>query len=120
MKLIELSWVWALLLLGCSHQAPIGYSQQGQALAYDNLWQSWETANGEIFNQGSLTAAHKTLPFGTLVKVTNLDSGTSVIVRINDRGPFDGGQVIMMSLKAYGEIASAKNGETPVRIEVVR
>jgi rare lipoprotein A len=82
-------------------------------------WQDQMTATGERFNKRDLTAAHKTLPFGTRVRVTRLDSGKSVVVRINDRGPFKAGRVIDLSEKAAEDIGMTGKGLTAVRLEVV-
>jgi rare lipoprotein A len=72
------------------------------------------TANGETFNQNSLTAAHKHLPFGTRVRVTNKYNGRSVIVRINDRGPFIGGRALDLSKEAAARISMIGSGHAPV------
>ncbi|MCT0255168.1 MULTISPECIES: septal ring lytic transglycosylase RlpA family protein [unclassified Synechocystis] len=78
------------------------------------------TANGERFNQNALTAAHRTLPFGTRVKVTNLRNGQSVIVRINDRGPFTGGRVIDLSAGAARAIGIHSSGVGNVALDIVQ
>ena len=78
------------------------------------------TANGERFNPHGLTAAHRTLPFGTRVLVTNLRNGKSVIVRINDRGPFSRGRVIDLSLGAFSKLAPTSKGLIEVCIERIR
>ncbi|WP_405428581.1 septal ring lytic transglycosylase RlpA family protein [Micromonospora sp. NBC_00617] len=77
------------------------------------------TANGESFNPNELTAAHKTLPFNTKVRVTNPSSGKSVVVRINDRGPFIGGRCLDLSRAAFATIASTDVGALTVRYEVL-
>lgn len=77
------------------------------------------SASGEIFNQNAMTAAHPSLPFGTQVRVTNLDNGLSVIVRINDRGPHAAGRVIDLSTAAAGVIGLINSGVAPVSLEVV-
>ena len=82
----------------------------GGASFYGEEWNGRRTANGEIFNTYELTAAHKSLPFGTKVKVVNKTNGKSVIVRINDRGPFVKGRTIDLSKKAFQSIASIKKG----------
>ncbi len=74
------------------------------------------TANGERFNPHGLTAAHRTLPFGTRVLVTNLRNGKSVIVRINDRGPFSHGRVIDLSLGAAKVVGLTKSGVAKVKV----
>ena len=82
----------------------------GGASFYGEKWNGRRTANGEIFNTYELTAAHKSLPFGTRVKVVNKTTGKSVVVRINDRGPFVKGRTIDLSKKAFQSIASIKKG----------
>ena len=82
----------------------------GGASFYGEKWNGRRTANGEIFNTYELTAAHKSLPFGTKVKVVNKTTGKSVVVRINDRGPFVKGRTIDLSKKAFQSIASIKKG----------
>ena len=94
--------------------------QTGMASYYGGSWHGKKTTNGEIFNENSLTAAHKTLPFGTKVKVTNLDNGKSVVVRINDRGPYSKGRVIDLSKVAFSKIASTSKGVTRVKLEVAK
>ena len=89
-----------------AHQARGGRCRQmgGVASWYGPGFQGRKTANGERFNTGALTAAHRTLPFGTMVRVTNQNTGRSVMVRINDRGPYAGGRVIDLSLAAARHI----------------
>ncbi|MFE9651677.1 septal ring lytic transglycosylase RlpA family protein [Micromonospora sp. NPDC006431] len=77
------------------------------------------TANGETFNPNAMTAAHKTLPFDTKVRVTNPANGKSVVVRINDRGPFVAGRCLDLSRAAFAAIASTDLGEVTVRYEVL-
>lgn len=77
------------------------------------------TATGEIFDPRALTAAHRTLPFGTRVRVTRVDTGDSVIVRINDRGPFKPGRVIDLSERAAEDLRMTDKGLTAVKLEVV-
>lgn len=77
------------------------------------------TATGERFNKRAMTAAHKTLPFGTRVRVTRADTGKSVVVRINDRGPFKPGRIIDLSEKAAEDLGMTGKGVTPVKLEVL-
>ncbi len=105
----------ALPKLGPSLVGPT-HALRGIASFY---WQDQKTANGERFDKMALTAAHKTLPFNTRVRVTNESNGRSVVVRINDRGPFKPGRVIDLSYAAAGEIAMRGRGLTSVRIEVL-
>ena len=78
------------------------------------------TASGERFNPEGLTAAHRTLPFGTKVKVRNLRNGRSVVVRINDRGPFTHNRIIDLSMGAAKVIGLTRSGVTKVAIEILR
>lgn len=77
------------------------------------------TASGELMNMHALTAAHPSLPFGTQVKVTNTHNGKSVIVRINDRGPYHGARIIDLSLGAFKRIAKAGKGTIHVKLKVI-
>ena len=109
----------ALLALLVLAVLPLHAAEEGLASWYGGKFQGRRTANGEIFDTEQLTAAHKTLPFGTRVKVTSLETGQSVIVRINDRGPFVEGRVIDLSRAAAARIGIAGRGVGPVRVEVV-
>lgn len=91
---------------------------EGEASYYADRFHGRLTANGERFDMHEMTAAHKTLPFGSLVRVTNLDNGKEVVVRINDRGPFIKGRAIDLSLGAAKEIGMIRKGVTNVRMEV--
>jgi rare lipoprotein A (peptidoglycan hydrolase) len=93
------------------------FVQEGVASWYGPGFQGRKTANGERFDTYEMTAAHKTLPFNTLVKVTNLDNGVSAIVRINDRGPFVRGRIIDLSNAAKNTIQMG--GTAQVRIEII-
>ncbi len=77
------------------------------------------TASGEVFNKHDMTAAHKTLPMGSKVKVTNLDNGRSTVVRINDRGPYAGGRVIDLSEAAADVLGMRTQGLAPVRVDMI-
>jgi rare lipoprotein A len=78
-----------------------------------------KTANGEMYNPGGLTAAHRTLPFGTRVRVTSSRTGKSVVVRINDRGPFIGGRIIDLSTGAARAIGLTQTGVGNVRLDIL-
>ncbi len=93
--------------------------ETGLASWYGAKHQGKRTASGEIFDQNKFTAAHRTLPWGSIVKVTNLDNGKSVQVRINDRGPFAKARVIDLSRAAAKALAMVKSGVSPVRIELL-
>ena len=94
----------------------IAHDLEGIASFY---WQDQQTASGETFDKTAMTAAHRTLPFGTKVRVTNIANGQSAVVRINDRGPFKPGRVIDVSDAAAGVLGFRARGLTPVRVEVV-
>ena len=91
--------------------------QTGEASWYGKGFHGKKTASGEKFNQNDHTAAHPTLPLGTEAKVTNLETGKSVDVEINDRGPYVKGRDIDLSKEAAGEIGIHKDGAAPVKIE---
>ncbi|HPZ25427.1 MAG TPA: septal ring lytic transglycosylase RlpA family protein [Kaistella sp.] len=86
---------------------------------YHDKFNGRKTASGEIFSNLKLTAAHRTLPFGTEVKVTNLRTGKSVVVEINDRGPFHSSRALDLSKAAFNSIGNHKNGTMPVEYEIV-
>lgn len=92
-------------------------TESGQASFYADKFQGRRTANGETFRQGRLTAAHRTIAFGTKVKVINLANGRTVKVRINDRGPFVQGRIIDLSKKAARRLGMISTGVTPVEIK---
>lgn len=96
------------------------FYEQGMASWYGPGFHGRTSANGETFNQYAMTAAHKYLPFNTRVKVTNLNNGASVQVRINDRGPYAHGRVIDLSAAAADYIGLSSAGVAPVKIEVIR
>ena len=91
----------------------------GNASWYGPYWHGRTTSNGEKFNKNKLTAAHRTLPFNTRVKVTNLKNNKSVVVRVNDRGPFKPGRIIDLSEKAADKIDAKKQGISYVKVQVL-
>lgn len=95
------------------------YKNSAVASYYADKYHGRKTSNGETFNMYDMTAAHKTLPFNTKVKVTNLSNGKSVIVRINDRGPFVKGREIDLSKGAAVKIGMIKSGTAKVSLEIV-
>ncbi len=95
-------------------------AQNGLASWYGSRFDGRKTASGQIFSKHALTAAHRTLPFGTIVRVTNRNNGRQVIVTINDRGPHRKGRIIDLSEAAAKRIGLLKTGLAPVRIEVLR
>jgi rare lipoprotein A len=114
----RLSIVFIVALLSATGVA-YPQSEEGLASWYGGKFHGRLTANGETFDTNELTAAHKTLPFGTLVKVTHVGDGRSVVVRINDRGPFVEGRIIDLSRAAADAIGLTARGIAPVHIEVV-
>ena len=93
---------------------------QGQASWYGPGFFGNRTASGEVLRPGTLTAAHRTLPFGTKVRVTNLGNGRSAIVRINDRGPFHGNRVIDLAHGAANNLGLISSGIANVKLEVLQ
>lgn len=93
---------------------------RGRCSYYGKKFHGRKTANGETFDMYQLTAAHKTLPFGTVLRVTNLDNQKTVTVRINDRGPFVKNRVLDLSYAAAKEIDLIKNGTAKIEAEIVQ
>lgn len=93
--------------------------QVGKASWYGPHFQGRQTASGEPFNMHDLTAAHRSLPLGTWVRVTDLHNGNSVVVRINDRGPVPESRVIDLSYEAASQLGLRAEGVAPVRLEIV-
>jgi len=93
-------------------------AEYGWAVRYSDKLQGNPTSNGESYDAADLTAAHKTLPFGTTVKVTNMDNKKSVVVRINDRGPFRKGYVVDLSGKAAARIGLVDGEQAKVKVAI--
>jgi rare lipoprotein A len=92
---------------------------RGLASWYGEDFHGWPTANGERFDMDALTAAHRTLPLGTMVRVTNAENGRQVLLRINDRGPYVNGRILDLSRRAALELGMLEDGISPVQIDVV-
>ncbi len=107
------------IISGCASMRARATSEGGVASYYAHQYHGRTTANGEIFDMNAMTAAHKTLPFGTRVKVTNLQNGKSVTVRINDRGPFVKGRIIDLSFAAAKRLDIVEAGIARVKLERV-
>ena len=108
-----------LAVAGCATwMAP--EEQIGVASWYGPGFHGNKTASGEVFDMHARTAAHRTLPFGTLVRVTRLDTGASTVVRINDRGPTKRGRVIDLSNGAAQDLNLVKDGLARVRVDVIQ
>ncbi|GAB4129096.1 MAG: hypothetical protein OHK0045_10570 [Raineya sp.] len=108
-----------LVALGAYGQSSSKFAQTGMASYYAGKFNGRKTANGEIYDSKKLTAAHRTLKFGSMVKVTNLKNNKSVVVRINDRGPFAHSRIIDLSQVAAQEIDMLKTGTAKVKLELV-
>lgn len=124
------AFVVAVILAGCASPPPagrhtawdnraIGYDRVGNASWYGAKFHGRRTASGQRFNMNALTAAHRTLPFGTQVAVTNLANGRTVRVVINDRGPFKRGRLIDVSRRAAYELGFLGQGTARVRVRTV-
>ena len=96
------------------------YDKTGEASWYGKRYHGRTTANGERFDMNALTAAHRRLPFGTMVRVTNLKNRRSLVVRINDRGPYAGGRIIDLSKRAASILGFQHQGIARVRVEMVK
>ncbi|WP_299947660.1 septal ring lytic transglycosylase RlpA family protein [uncultured Microbulbifer sp.] len=94
-----------------------GYKERGRASWYGTKFHGRNTANGEIYNMYAISAAHKTLPLPSYAKVTNLDNGRSIIVRVNDRGPFVQGRIIDLSYTAAQKLGYVEQGVARVEVE---
>ncbi|MNC14993.1 RlpA-like protein precursor [compost metagenome] len=115
-----------LLLAACSSQPDAGsagngrgYTQTGLASYYADRYHNKRTASGEPYQKNANTAAHMTLPFGAMVRVTNIANGKSVVVRVNDRGNFPRGRVIDLSRAAFSTIGNTRSGLIKVKVEVL-
>jgi rare lipoprotein A len=117
MRVLTILSTWILLFMLST--AVSAFEQEGLASWYGGKFQGRQTASGEIFDTNEFTAAHKTLAFGTIVKVTSLENDKSTVVRINDRGPFIPGRIIDLSRAAAATIGLAGTGVAKVRIEVL-
>ena len=114
-----MKYLFSLLLLISFLPLTFAQYESGYALYYADYLHGRQTASGEIFSQQQLTCAHKTHPFGTLLKVTRQDNGMSVIVRVNDRGPFCDGCSVDLSRIAAERIDLIKAGKKMVHVQVV-
>jgi len=120
-KLLTLTMVALLILVPTlsSARVKVGHTQKGVASYYHDRLQDSKTASGEIYRKGGLSAAHKSLPLGTRVRVTKLGNGKSVVLKINDRGPFAKGRIIDLSRRAARELGIIKSGVAKVKVEVL-
>jgi rare lipoprotein A len=110
-----------LLAMACVHGAVAPTrTQDGLASYYGASFAGRRTASGERFDPSGFTAAHRDLPFGTKIRVTNLDNGRTVIVRINDRGPYADGRIVDVSWAAARELGMLRSGVARVRVELLQ
>jgi len=123
-KLFSITLILSFFILSCSSSKKASgkvLKSKAEASYYHDKFNGKKTASGEKFSNSKLTAAHRTLAFGTKVKVTNIVNDKSVVVEINDRGPFKKSREIDLSKKAFMEITDNKNhGTLTVRIEVIK
>ncbi|WP_462320466.1 septal ring lytic transglycosylase RlpA family protein [Halochromatium sp.] len=120
----KLSLILAGLLLLIGSSASLMAAQPGQVLTgiasyYHDSLHGNKTASGKIYNKHKLSAAHKTLPLGTRVRVTDPSSGRSVVLEVNDRGPFVKGRIIDLSRRAATELGMLKKGLAKVKVEIL-
>lgn len=113
-KLVTGLTICSLLLIPISV-----FAEEGTAVHYSNKFQGRKTANGERFDQKKLTAAHKQYPFGTKVRVTNLENNRSVVVKINDRMATKNSNIIDVTSRAANELGFKKKGKARVSLEAV-
>jgi rare lipoprotein A len=102
-------------------QADLDVGMKGRGIAswYGEDFHGWLTANGEVYDMDALTAAHRTLPLGTVLRVTNVENGRQVLVRINDRGPYWNGRILDLSLAAAKELDMVERGIAAIQLDVV-
>jgi rare lipoprotein A len=100
-------------------RADYGYRETGIASWYGPNFQGNRTANGETFDQYKMTAAHRTLPLPSMVRVTNLENGRSVVLRVNDRGPFKNSRIIDVSMRAADLLGFRKTGTAKVSVDIL-
>src|SRR5262249_12133443 len=115
----RLAAVAALSGIGMLVTPTLARSEMGIASWYGPRFHGQRSASGQIFNEHELTAAHRTLPFGTKVRVTNLKNGRSVVVRITDRGPYVKGRILDLSRAAAQELKMIKQGRIRVALSVL-
>ena len=112
-----------LLVAGCAGPGTLSprevHSEIGMASYYAQEFHGRETASGQVYRNDGMTAAHRTLPFGTKVRVTNLANGRSVVVTVTDRGPYRRERIVDISKRAARELGIVRQGVARVRVDVV-
>ncbi|MGK7393081.1 MAG: septal ring lytic transglycosylase RlpA family protein [Candidatus Cyclobacteriaceae bacterium M3_2C_046] len=111
--------IFFVLLISCKKDEE-PYSQTGYASYYANSFEGQETSSGEIYQSEDMTAAHKFLPLGTKIRVTNLENNQSIQVTVNDRGPYAQNRILDLSKAAAEKLNFVEEGETKVEIEVLQ
>ncbi|OQW48461.1 MAG: hypothetical protein A4S09_04590 [Proteobacteria bacterium SG_bin7] len=117
--ILRLSTLMLFFVISCASWQKGNYIESGNASWYGKQFHGRQTANGDKYNMFSMTAAHKTLPFNSQVKVVRRDNGNYVIVRINDRGPFIRGRVIDLSYEAAKALGIVDIGEAAVELYLI-
>lgn len=113
-------WLGCLLLVAvCIAAGAQDFTAVGNASFYASKFEGRKTSSGEIFRQSKMTCAHRTLPFGTLLKVTNLNNDSSIVVRVNDRGPYGKGRVVDLTLAGAKKLNFVNAGVTRVALEIL-
>lgn len=116
--MLTLFFITLLFTFACEEK-PEPYVQTGQASYYARMLEGRETADGSIYRKDSMTAAHRTLPMGTIIKVTNLENAQEVTVEVNDRGPFAKSRILDLSRSAAKKLEMMEDGAVEVRLEIV-
>ena len=119
MKIKIVLFVAVILAFVNVHAQKSSYDKTGIASFYANKFEGRTTANGEIYYHAKKTAAHRSLPFGSIVKVTNIENNKQVVVRINDRGPFVDNRIIDLSKSAAQDLGFVDKGLAKVRVELI-
>jgi rare lipoprotein A len=117
LRLLALVIISGFLSLGPLQTSAEAFRQTGAGSYYGPKFQGKKTASGERFNQNAMTAAHRSAPFGSRLRVTNIATGRSVIVRVNDRGPFIRGRIVDVSTIAARQLGMLGRGVAKVRVE---
>lgn len=118
-KMSTFFFISILCSFSCGEQKPEPYIQTGEASYYARIFEGRPTASGTIYRKDSLTAAHRTLPLGTMVRVVNLKNGKEVIVEINDRGPYSQKRIVDLSRAAAKRLKMIEDGIAKVQLEVI-
>lgn len=116
---LTLAATWLLVFTSVVQSASVGDTETGIAAYYSNVFHGRRTASGERYDKNAYTAAHKRLPFGTRIRIMNLENDKSVVVKINDRGPSSKKRILDVSRRAARDLDFVRKGLTKVRLEVI-